>query len=379
MTTFAPTSAAPAEGPEPWQLRFDDHDTDEFPDGLRMSEDCLCAVLRRPRVPEEYMEVAEAIEARGHGFEHVLAWNLRAEGHTVLREVTIPWEHGESHLDLMIVDGPMVDAAGGRILVREVKANKDGKCQPENVRQVQRQIHVTERAVQAGKRVRYKHHLGTFTKGKEDWEWRDVPFDQERLLEADWRIWVVEPYRWRVTGAAGGKDGIVVTLSDEVRADLDARLETIDSYLEQGIETLDPFERSHWPECTCSKCWKPPVSELPKDLYDSCYAYLMAREAEADAAAEKALNAADIKEKLKLRRQYLGLPEKVGPPVPDPMCAKCRGEKVRSHMQGCTFKHPTDPDGRRWEGLDVYALETRSGSLRVERVNKEKAKPGLGL
>lgn len=285
--------------PEPWQLEYDDG-LGEFPDGIRMSTDCPCRRLREFKAPDEYREFPDHLAARGHGFERIVAEDLRRKGHTVLREVTIPWEHGETHLDFVITTGPLVDANGGQWLVRELKANKEGQPYSENQRQIRRQQRVCERALDRGEGATVRVEAPDEPDG---WKWEAV--DLARIVASDWRIWVVEPFSWQIRQP----DGYRTVYDDEHRAAIDAELDECCRYADM-LDTCDAHYEADWPACTCGKCWPPPVSILPDRIARHCAEYEegLAMEKEGKAAKQLAGRAIldDIALETRLKQQDAG-------------------------------------------------------------------------
>lgn len=258
------------------QLRYDDIEANEtFNDGsIRNSTVavCVCRALRETIVPEEYDPFPVHLNARGKGFERILSEYLQTNhAATIHREVVIPWEYGETHADLFVTDHSGVfGVPAGVPIMLEVKANKQGKLKPENVRQVRQQWWLTQRALAAGRPV----HAYTGS--------APTIIDPELLQRAEWIIVVIDPLTWRIPNPQGYK----VLVGHEEEEAIAQRFTVIDKYL-PILSTLDPFREDDWPECTCSKCHKPHIADLPADIEDTAVVYDLAREAEKEAAAEK--------------------------------------------------------------------------------------------
>lgn len=239
-----------------WQLGYPDgHDT-VAAEGLRLSTDCPCRRLReffaKTFDPDLYHSFPKHLDERGHGFEHVLADNLEREGHTFLREVVIPWEHGETHIDFVILSGPRLDVMNdGKPVVIEVKANSDGEHRAENRRQTERQIRVTERAVTRGETVTRDRDSNSVS--------------MVDLLSYRWMALVIDPVTWQIAKP----DGHSIILGDDRRAEIDAELSELDRYmtLAGGYAIADELHwEPSWPACKCSSCWPIPEHLLPAQI-----------------------------------------------------------------------------------------------------------------
>lgn len=283
---MTPTAATPDT--EAWQLTFDNMPDDEFADGLRLSTDCVCRRLIEPLDPKRYHEFPEHLGHRGHGFERVMQeWLIEKHGATaVLREIVVPWEYGETHLDLLVDPDTAAKLWGcthGGWLLIELKANKDGSVKSENVRQAQRQRFVIERAVAAGKRIRYQEQTGKY-----EWEWRTA--SKEMMSNLEYRVIVIDPTTWRIPNP----NGVRIELRDERHAELDKEWEVM-----RALMTLPGNELKNfviWSErgmevrgaaCTCGKCWTDPPEELPNELVEHAAAHMEAKEEEKYAADVK--------------------------------------------------------------------------------------------
>lgn len=297
--------------PDVWQLTYDDRPEDAFPDGLRLSTDCVARRIIEPLDPERYFAFPEHLGHRGHGFERVVQeWLIeRLDAVAVLREIVVPWEYGESHLDLLVDPSTAARVWGcthGGWLLLELKANKEAQVKTENIRQVQRQAFAVERAVAAGKRIRYQERItvapvtlddgfGTpdaVARSTTSWEWRTIPL--EVMANLEYRILVVDPTTWRVPNPKG----VRVTITDERRAELEAEWATMIEAMSRGAKQLR--HDIEWPgkiaTCTCGKCDpEQQVFELPTSVVEAAHRYLHAMEEEADAKAAKALEASIIK------------------------------------------------------------------------------------
>lgn len=268
---------------EPWQLVFDDMPSDGFPDGLRLSTDCLARRVIEPIEPDRYIDFPEHLGHRGHGFERIMQeWLLARFGVHAIREVVVPWSYGESHLDLLLVDPREAFDSEGRPVQVELKANKDAQVRSENVRQVQRQMYVMEAALKDGRALRYPRR-------GDDGEWGWATVDPAVYAEAQWRILVIDPTTWRIPDPRGVK----VTLSDERRAELDVEWETMRRFMslkkgdmEWAIEWQGKMARLGI-ECRCGKCFRPPLEELPKEVVEHAALYYEAGQEEATAKQEK--------------------------------------------------------------------------------------------
>lgn len=263
--------------PDVWQLDFDNMPDDGFTDGLRLSTDCLARRLIEPLDEARYFAFPEHLGKRGHGFERILQeWlqrNFNVIGH---REVIVPWEYGESHLDLWVPNPAPAWDTGGRALQVEIKANKDAAVKTENVRQVQRQMFAVERAIAVGKQMRYR----TLVDG--EWEW--VTIDPALYADAEWRIVVIDPTTWRIPAPKGVK----VTIKDDRRAELEAEWATMIDVMSRPIAQLkhDIYWVPNIAPCTCGACDPDQIiSELPRDLFENAASYVYARTEKADAAS----------------------------------------------------------------------------------------------
>lgn len=265
---------------EPWQLTYDDMPDEDFVDGLRLSTDCPARRLIEPLDPDRYHEFPEHLGHRGHGFERILQeWLLARYGIRALRETVVPWEFGESHLDLFLpTAAPAFDVPGG--LQVELKANKDAQVKPENVRQVQRQLYVVELAADAGKqlRLRVRDDAG-------EWRWRTL--DPVQLLEAQWRIVVIDPTTWRIPDPRG----VRVLLTEERRAELDAEWETMRTFmrLSPSVMRWNIEYPEKMPPCSCGKCFRPELRELDEECAEHAQLYLEAQQEEVFAVDAKDL------------------------------------------------------------------------------------------
>lgn len=275
-----------------WQLDADEMDDADFADGLRLSTDCVARRLIEPLDPDRYHEFPEHLSKRGHGFEWVLQrWLRRQFGVEGVREVHVPWEYGESHLDLFLEQpAPAWETRNGVPLQVEVKANKGASVKTENVRQVQRQMFAVERAIATGRVIRVPvpvmsgGELVRDENGKGQWTWRDV--DPELYADAEWRIVVIDPATWRIPNP----QGVRVLVSDERRAELEAEWEVMQWFM--GL----PVRAQRWAieedrllsQCRCGKCDPIKVlEELPRNMVENAQAYLHALSEEKDAATEK--------------------------------------------------------------------------------------------
>lgn len=296
---------------EPWQLTYDDMPEEEFADGLRISIDCLAARLIAPLDPDRYHEFPEHLGHRGHGFERIVQeWLIAKHGaKVVMREVVVPWEYGETHLDLLIDPETAARVFGckhdGWLLV-ELKANKDAQVRSENIRQVQRQQFVVERALAGGKPIRVRHRttetVATADDGfgtpivvpKTKWVWEAVPADVMTNLE--WRVLVIDPTTWRIPDPRGVK----VTISDDRRVELEQEWAQMDTFMALPVSTMkwNIEWPSRMPECTCGKCFRPDVEELDEALAEHAGLYLQAQEEAAFAADQQALAGDYLKSKL---------------------------------------------------------------------------------
>ena len=283
-----------------WHLTFDNIPDEEFVDGLRLSTDCLARRLIEPMDADRYHEFPEALGRRGHGIERVLQeWLLERFGVVVEREVVVPWSYGESHLDFWIPKPEPAFDTGGRALVVEVKANKEAMIKPENARQVKRQIYAVELAADQGKQLRYRTRV--------DGEWKWVRVDPMALLEAQWRILVVDPTTWNVPAP----DGVRISLTDDDRIELAAQWAAMDEFmaLSTGAQRWNIESASKMPTCTCQKCFRPELQELDEECAEHAALYL-----EAQQEAKFAADAQNLERDWLLERLSHGLPDGEGAP-----------------------------------------------------------------
>lgn len=281
---------------QPWQLTYDDMPDEDFVDGLRLSTECVTRRLIEPLDKDRYHEFPEHLGHRGHGFERVMQeWLIEKHGATsVLREIVVPWEYGETHLDLLV--DPVTAAKlwgcthGGWLLI-ELKANKEGSVKSENVRQAQRQRFVIERAVAAGKRIRYQHQLSRVQPIDDGfgtpevvetrrWEWRDVPL--EVMANLEYKVVVIDPTTWRIPDPRGTS----IRIGDDRRVELEAEWQAMADVMAMGKHVANFMiydagsMKARGAVCNCGKCWTPPLEELPHKLADTVAAHLEAKEEE---------------------------------------------------------------------------------------------------
>lgn len=281
-------SAITTTPPDVWQLDADDMPDDEFTDGLRLSTDCLCRRLIEPLDPSRYYEFPEHLGKRGHGFEWIFQrWLKRNYDVTAHREIIVPWEYGESHLDLWIPDPAPAWKTDGRPLQVEVKANKEAQVKTENVRQVQRQMFAVERAAARGKTLRYR------TRVNGEWEWIDI--DPAEYAEADWRIVVIDPTTWRIPNPNGTR----ITIRPERREELEKEWATMIEVMSRPAKQLrrdDIWSPERIAPCTCGVCNPFKVmSELPRNLHEHGHLYLHALSEKADAEEARVYHADVLK------------------------------------------------------------------------------------
>lgn len=288
---------------EAWQLTYDDMPDDEFVDGLRLSTDCPARRLIEPLAPDRYHEFPEHLGHRGHGFERILQeWLQHQFGLSSIRELVVPWEYGESHLDLLLpAAAPAFDAPGAVQL--ELKANKDAQVKPENVRQVQRQMYAVELAADAGLSLR--------ARVRRDGVWQWIRIDPVQLLEAQWRVLVIDPSTWRIPDPRG----VRVLLSDARRAELAEEWQAMRSFMllspnvmRWRIESANDMARLG-AACTCGKCFRAELQALDEECAEHAAVYLQAQEEASFAKDEQ-----DLQRKWLLQRLAPGLPEAEGAP-----------------------------------------------------------------
>lgn len=285
---------------DPWQLTYDDMPDEEFVDGLRLSTDCPARRLIEPLDAERYHEFPLHLGHRGHGFERILQeWLQHRFDLRSAREIVVPWEFGESHLDLYLpVAAPAFDAPGAVQL--ELKANKDAQVKPENIRQVQRQLYAVELAADAGKQLRVRVRTDDG-----EWVWRRL--DPMQLLEAQWRVLVIDPTTWRIPDPRG----VRVTLKDDRRAELDAEWQAMRDFMQlsSGARQWNIETPSKMPACTCGKCFRPELQELDEECAEHAALYLQAQEEAAFAVSEQ-----ELQRDWLLERLAQGLPPTEGAP-----------------------------------------------------------------
>lgn len=274
-------------GAEAWQLTYDNIPDEAFPDGLRLSTDCPARRIIEPIDPDRYHEFPEHLGHRGHGFERVMQEWLYTKHRAVevRREVVVPWEHGETHLDLLI--DPLTaerlwGCDGKRWLLIELKANKEGSVKAENVRQAQRQRFVIERAVERGRVMRFQrpeHQYGQVDPlAPVTWVWETI--DAAIMRNLEYRVVVIDPTTWRIPDPRGVK----IELRDERRAELEAEWAAMDTVM--SMKKNDLLWAIEWPgkmeklglACSCGKCFPPPLAELPRKLAEHAHAHLEAKE-----------------------------------------------------------------------------------------------------
>lgn len=265
-----------------WELVYDDLPNDEFPDGLRLSTDCVCCRLIAPLDPDRFHEFPAYLGYRGHGFERIMQeWLLNKFGVSAIREVVVPWEYGESHLDLfMSAPQPAFDVPNGRPLQVELKANVDGRVKAENIRQVQRQMFAVERAAEQGRMLKHRAR-------RADGEWSWGTIDPAVYADAEWRVVVIDPATWRVPSP----EGVRVNLTDERRAELAVEWEQMTAFMQlpASKQTWDIEWESRMPKCTCGKAFRPELEELDHALVEHAQMFMHAHDEVKDAEAEKAI------------------------------------------------------------------------------------------
>lgn len=256
---------------EPWRLSYDDQpDADDFVDGLRLSTDCVTRRIIEPLDKERYHEFPEPLGRRGHGFERIMQeWLREQHGVGSVREVVVPWEYGETHLDLLVDESGAEKlwgcTHGGQVLV-ELKVNKDAGVKTENVRQAQRQRFVIERAVAAGRTMRCK--VKTDDGG---WEWQTLA--PAAMANLEYRVMVIDPFTWNIPDPRG----VRITITDDRRLELDAEWATMQEVMSRKDLRYDIEWPERMPECKCGKCFTPPLEELPEALHENAAAYDEAR------------------------------------------------------------------------------------------------------
>lgn len=283
---------------EPLQLSYDDYPNEGFVDGVRLSTECLSRRMIEPIDPERYRQFPEHLSVRGHSFERVVQeWMRVVHGIEALREVVVPFEWGETHLDLFMPAGgaPVWDTRGRPMQV-ELKVNADAQVRTENVRQVQRQRFAVELALVEGRTIRCREKIDG------EWRWRTI--DPELYADTDWRLVVVDPLTWRIPQ----RDGVRVTISDERRAELEHEWSVMRDVMGRSASTLKydvEFPAERIAPCTCSHCDPEQVlDELPADLVGDAHAYLHAMGEERDAKEAKQHHGDQLKAALVvLRRQ----------------------------------------------------------------------------
>lgn len=285
---------------DPWELTYDDLPDEEFVDGLRLSIDCVCCRLIAPLDPDRYHDFPECLGNRGHGFERILQeWMRKKFGVQSHRELVVPWAYGESHLDLFLpVAAPAFDAPGS--LQIELKANREAQVKPENVRQMHRQMYAVELAADAGKQLRYRSRDA-------DGEWRWHRLDPMALLEAQWRLVVIDPGTWRVPDPRG----VQVRLTDERRAELAIEWQHMADFMQlsAGQRQWNINLPHRMPACTCGKCFRPELQELDEECAEHAALYL-----EAQQEAKFAQDAQNLERDWLLERLSHGLPDGEGAP-----------------------------------------------------------------
>lgn len=302
-------SAVTTSRGEPWQLTYDDMPDEDFVDGLRISTDCLARRLIEPLDPDRYHEFPEHLGHRGHGFERILQeWLFNKHGATtVLREVVVPWEYGSTHLDLLVDPDTAKRLWGcehGGWLLIELKANKDAQVRTENIRQVQRQAWCVERALAAGKPIRVRTRDAA---GK--WTWDTVPPDVMAGLE--YRVLVIDPTTWRIPDPRG----VQVTISDDRRAELTAEWEAMAAFMAKPVNRMKwDIEWEHaMPTCTCGKCFRPQLEELPKELIEHAALHYEAQQEERFAKDAKQVHTDYLRHALgRIRKEDATLLDKKG-------------------------------------------------------------------
>lgn len=273
---------------EPWDLTFDNMPDDAFPDGMRLSTDCVCRRLIEPLDPDRYHAFPEALSRRGHGMERVLQEWLREKfGVEAIREVVVPWEHGESHLDLLLPPSDAFDSDGRHVAV-ELKVNVNAQVKTENVAQVRRQQFAMERAIASGKTLRAP------LRGPDGWTWQVV--DASVYEDAHWIVLVVDPTTWRIPDPRG----VTVKMTDEHRAELEAEWQVMAEFMSRPASRMryDIEWPSRMPACTCGKCFVPTLEELDGKLVEHAALYNEAQKDEAFAKAEKDHHAGFLKSQL---------------------------------------------------------------------------------
>lgn len=308
-------SAVQTNAGDRWQLEYDDLPDEEFPDGLRLSTDCLARRLIEPLERERYHEFPEPLSKRGHGFERVLQeWLFKKHGVVAHREIVVPWDYGESHLDLWIPrPSPAFDTDGLRLQL-ELKANKEAQVKPENVRQVHRQIYAVELCAEAGKMLRLR-----VRDADGEWQWHEL--DPVYLLDAQWRVMVIDPLTWAIPDSRG----VRVSLTDDRRRELAAEWDVMREFMARSIgsQKWDIHSSTKMPPCTCSKCFRPELLELDEDAAEHAALFLEAHAEVSFADDEK-------------RLQSNWLIERLAPALPDD-----EGGSFAGHGFKVTVKKPT--------------------------------------
>lgn len=279
---------------EPWQLTYDDMPDEEFPDGLRISTDCLPRRLIEPLDPTRYHEFPAHLGHRGHGLERVLQeWLEKKHGITSYREIVVPWSHGETHLDLFLPEPGDLFGTEGRPVMIELKANKDAQVRSENVRQVHRQQWAAEQANGEGVRYPMKDESG-------EWVYAPFPFD---LTEATWILLVIDPTTWKIPDPRG----VRVELTDERRVELAEEWAIMDEFQARSFANRKyaiEFAEG-MPKCVCGKCFRPEPRELEHDLVDHAMQYHTLGEDAKELKDERSHHQAILKERMLQRFAHL--------------------------------------------------------------------------
>ncbi len=255
---------------EGWALTIPGRDQGEqLTGGLRLSEPCPCARIRKFRDPTLYARFPVPLQTRGTLAE--LAYytcHLVPHEKRVLPQLVIPWEFGDSHLDFVIEQQDDV------VRIDELKCNGDGSVDPDNIAQVQRQLYVARLAVAEGVELFWTAD-------------QKQCIEAYRVAEALARVVVMDPKQPVIHDLAG----FTVRLHEARTLELDEEWARQKEVMEGDPRQLR--EDIHWPaafpDCTCGKCWREQPVDGNLDVAEQVDLYVHAREAEKDAKVEKEL------------------------------------------------------------------------------------------
>jgi len=278
-----------------WQLYYDNHNNnpdDTMSSGMRLSTDCLTKRCIEQLDKARYFEFPEHLGHRGHGFERVIAeWIEENFGIKPLREVSINWKYGITHLDLYLPNGLEMFGIDRPVQI-ELKTNKDGQVSTSNYRQVHRQMFAIQEAIQANDTATYVI----------DGEQHSVPV-KDLYNDCEFIILVIDPATWRIPSKQGYKVEITEQREEELLNEWVAMTKFQNMSKQQIVYALE--NPSVIGECTCGVCdTNQLLDELPSILDEYAYTYKQCGEEAKLAKQEKEAARDKLKQSLTLLRKH---------------------------------------------------------------------------